>query len=60
MHIPQREINEGHVGASPKKMGPQGHFTGKTFDILAIAFKSYIKIMQLNGHGEALSNNKQI
>ena len=39
-------------------MGPQEHFPSKTFDNLAIAFESYIKIMQLNGHGGALSNNK--
>ncbi len=57
-HIIQREIKEGRVGVSPKKMGPQGHFPSKTFDNLAIAFESYIKIMQLNGNGGALSNNK--
>jgi hypothetical protein len=49
----QRKIKEGR-----KKMGPQGHFPSKTFNNLAIAFESYIKIMQLNGHGGALSNNK--
>ena len=52
-HTIQRE--KGSVGASPKKMGPQGHFPSKTFYNLAIAFESYIKIMQLNGHGGALS-----
>lgn len=57
-HIIQREIKEGLVGVSPKKMGPQGHFPSKTFDNLAIVFESYIKIMQLNGHGGALSSNK--
>ena len=41
----QKEIKEGHVGVSPKKMGPQGHFPSKTFDNLAIAFESYIKII---------------
>jgi hypothetical protein len=57
-HNIQRESKEGRVGASPKKMGPQGHFPSKTFDNLAIAFESYIKIIQLNGHKGALSNNK--
>ena len=57
-HTIQRDIKEGRVGAPPKKMGPQGRFPSKTFDNLAIAFESYIKIMQLNGHGGALSNNK--
>ena len=51
----QREICEGRVGVSPKKMGPQGYFPPKTFDNLAIAFESCIKMMQLNGHGGALS-----
>ncbi len=54
----QREICEGRVGVSPKKMGPQGYFPPKTFDNLVNAFESYIKIMQLNGHGGTLSNNK--
>jgi hypothetical protein len=54
----QREICEGRVDVSPKKMGPQGYFPPKTFDNLVNAFESYIKIMQLNGHGGTLSNNK--
>ena len=54
----QREIQEGRVGVSPKKMGPQGYLPSKTFDHLTTAFESYIKIMQLNGHGGTLSNNK--
>jgi hypothetical protein len=54
----QREIQEGRVGVSPKKMGPQGYLPPKTFDHLTTAFESYIKIMQLNGHGGTLSNNK--
>jgi hypothetical protein len=39
-------------------MGPQGYFPQKTFNNLAIAFESYINIMQLNGHGGCLSNTK--
>jgi hypothetical protein len=54
----QREICEGRVGVSPKKMGPQGYFPPKTFDNLVNAFESYIKIMQIYGHGGTLSNNK--
>ncbi len=54
----QREICEGRVGVSPKKMGPQGYFPPKTFNNLVNAFESYIKIMQMNGHGGTLSNNK--
>ncbi len=54
----QREVQEGRVGVSPKKMGPQGYSPLKTFDHLTTAFESYIKIMQLNGHGGTLSNNK--
>ena len=54
----QREICEGRVGVSPKKMGPQGYFPPKTFNNLVNAFESYIGIMQMNGHGGTLSNNK--
>ena len=43
----QREICEGRVGVSPKKMGPHGYFPPKTFDNLVNAFESYIKIIQL-------------
>eukprot|EP00804_Cyclotella_cryptica_P006359 CCRYP_010185-RA/>CCRYP_010185-RA protein AED:0.27 eAED:0.27 QI:0/0/0/1/0/0/3/0/273 len=54
----QRAIQEGRIGVSPKKMGPQGYLPPKTFDHLTTAFESYIKIMQLNGHGGAVTNNK--
>ena len=43
----QRAIQEGRIGVSPKKMGPQGYLPPKTFDHLTTAFESYIKIMQL-------------
>eukprot|EP00804_Cyclotella_cryptica_P030166 CCRYP_009559-RA/>CCRYP_009559-RA protein AED:0.30 eAED:0.35 QI:49/0/0/1/0/0/3/0/211 len=54
----QRVIKEGGVGVSPKKMGPQGYLSPKTFDHLTTAFESYVKTMQLNGHGGAVTNNK--
>eukprot|EP00804_Cyclotella_cryptica_P006390 CCRYP_014272-RA/>CCRYP_014272-RA protein AED:0.32 eAED:0.32 QI:0/0/0/1/0/0/2/0/199 len=54
----QRAIQEGRIGVSPKKMGPQGYLPPKTFDHLTTAFESYNKIMQLNGHGGAVTNNK--
>jgi hypothetical protein len=40
----QGEIKEGRVGVSPKKMGPQGYFSQKTFNNLAIAFESTSKL----------------
>ena len=57
-HTSQREIHEGPVGLSPKKMGPQGYFPPKTFDNLVNPIESNIKIMQLNGHGGALTKKK--
>ncbi len=54
----QRAIQECRIGVSPKKMGLQGYLPPKTFDHLTTAFESYIKIMQLNGHGGAVTNNK--
>ena len=54
----QREVAAGRVGLSPLKRGMKGNFPALTFQHLANAFESFIKIKQLNGQGGDLSNNK--
>ncbi len=50
----------GRVGVSPLKPGMKGNFPALTFQHLANAFESFIKIKQLNGQGGDTSNNKLI
>ena len=57
-HTSHRAIQESRVGVSPKKTGLQRYLPPKTFDHLTTDFDHYIKIMQLNGHVGAISNNK--
>ena len=40
----QRAIQEGPVGVSPKKMGPQGYLPPKTFDRLILLLKAISKL----------------
>ena len=54
----QHEVAAGRVGLSPLKQGVKGNFPALTFQHLAKAFESFIKIKQLNGQGGDLSNNK--
>ena len=56
----QREVKQGRVGVSPKKMGPSSQFPNLVFNHLANAFESYIIINQLNGQGGDVSYKKLI
>ena len=55
VHIHKRtiqcEVATGRVGLSPLKRGMTGNFPALTFQHLANAFLSSIKIKQLNGQG---------
>ena len=53
-------MTAGRVGLPPLKRGMKGNFPALTFQHLANAFESFIKIKQLNGQGGDLSNNKPI
>jgi hypothetical protein len=56
----QRDVAAGRVGTSPLKPGTKGNFPALTFQHLANAFESFIKIKQLNGQGGDISKNKLI
>ena len=62
MHIHKRtiqhEVAAGRIDVSPLKPDMKGNFPALTFQHLANAFESFIKIKQLNGQGGDLSNNK--
>jgi hypothetical protein len=53
-------VAAGRVGVSPLKPGEKGNFPALTFQHLANAFESFIKIKQLNWQGGDICNNKLI
>ena len=56
----QPEVAAGRIGVSLLKPGEKGNFPALTFQHLANAFESFIKIKQLNGQGGDICNNKLI
>jgi hypothetical protein len=54
----QQEVKDGRAGLSPVKQGRPSNIPDETFDHMADAFGSFIRIQQLNGQSAKVSRKK--
>ena len=54
----QKKVKEGEIGVSPIRRGPKGNIPERHYTNLCMAFKSFVRINQLNGNVRVLSQKR--